>query len=257
MLKPIMDKSISHPLSAGELIKSYRNEKGLSQLDLEVGIGAAFGSLTKIENGKINPSKETIYKIIDFLELSPAHALKLFNIDMSFFGRIIANMHKLASVKDLKEVMSIALNDVREQLGLAGGAFYLIEGGELHLKALSSAVSTSIVTKIVKEPFKLLRPSLEHHQENLLIQAVSKNEIVITDSLYEMLRPQMSKWLSDRAQKITFTAEIIGIPIVANGRVVALITYGSSLKNQFKFELDLLKAFAAEIGLALERLNQK
>jgi transcriptional regulator with XRE-family HTH domain len=241
--------------SVGELIRSYRQEKGLSQIDLEAGIGAAFGSLTKIESGKTNPSKETIHKIIDFLDLTPAYALKLFDINMSFFGQIIDNVHKLADVEEIGDVMSIALNDVREQLGLAGGAFYLLEEGELRLKALSSTTSISLVRKIVKDPFRSLKFNLEQHPENLLVQAVLKNEIVLTDSLYEMVRPQMGKWLADRAQKITFTAEIIGIPVLKNSKVAGLMTYGSTSKTHFRFELDLLKAFVAEIGQALERLS--
>lgn len=240
--------------SIGELIRNYRLEKGLNQIDLEVGIDAAFGSISKIESGKTNPSKETLHKIIEFLDLPPVYALKLFNIDMSFLGAIVDQLKRLKDVKELDEVMSIAMNEVRLQLGLAGGAFYLIDDNQLSLRSLSSTYFMSLVRRIVKNPYGMLKFHLTNHPENILVQAVLGNEIVITNDLYDMVRPQMSKWLSDRAQKITFTKQVIGIPIQKHGKVAGLITYGSLTGNNFRFEIEPLKAFVEEVGIAIERL---
>jgi|GEM_PF-2829383 len=243
--------------NVGELIRSYRIEKGLSQTELEAGIGAAFGSLTKIESGKINPSKETLHKIIDCLHLPPISALGLFDINTSFLGTIIESLRSIKNVKDASKLMDIVLHDVRLQLGLAGGAFYLIEADRLCLKSLSVTNFMLLARKIVKDPLKMLCFNLNAHTENLLVQAVHTKKIVITDSLYDMVRPQMSKWMSDRAQKISLTKQIIGIPILIDNKVVGLITYGSLIGNDFKYELEPLTAFVAEIAIALQHIINK
>ncbi len=51
-------------------LKYFRIRSGLSQMDLELEINAAFGSISRFESGKVNPTKETILKISKVLKLS-------------------------------------------------------------------------------------------------------------------------------------------------------------------------------------------
>lgn len=240
--------------SLGELIRFYRTEKGLSQLELEIGIDAAFGSLTKIEKGKINPSKQTLHKIIDFLELPPMAAARLFDIDIALISNVISQLNKLETVTELNEVLDIAMHDIRLQLGLAGGAFYLVEDGKLCLKALSSTNFISLVRKIIKDPLSLLKFDLEQDKDNLLVQAVLTNKVVCTNNLHDMVLPKMNKWLADRAQKITLTKQAMALPVLRGEKVAGLIVYGSLTGGDFRHELEPLKSFALGIGSTLERL---
>jgi len=48
----------------GEKIKTYRNRAGISQLDLEMEIGASPGSISRIENGVINSKKRLSSKLL-------------------------------------------------------------------------------------------------------------------------------------------------------------------------------------------------
>lgn len=66
----------------GNRIRSIRKQKGLSQLQLEVLIGASFGSICRIENGLTNPTKETIFAIINSLQLTLEEAMFLFHLDV-------------------------------------------------------------------------------------------------------------------------------------------------------------------------------
>lgn len=56
-------------LSLGRKIYVLREERKLSQSKLEVEAGLSFGTISRIENGVINPTKETIIKIAKALEL--------------------------------------------------------------------------------------------------------------------------------------------------------------------------------------------
>ena len=54
----------------GRRIKFFRERTRMSQLDLETSIGASAGMLSRIEKGRVNPTKETVRKIGDVLNLS-------------------------------------------------------------------------------------------------------------------------------------------------------------------------------------------
>lgn len=56
-------------MSLGSRIQYFRKRADLSQFDLENEIGGSQGMLSRIENGSINPTKETLYKIADVLKL--------------------------------------------------------------------------------------------------------------------------------------------------------------------------------------------
>jgi transcriptional regulator with XRE-family HTH domain len=56
--------------SFGSKVKAYRLRSGLTQLELELNIESASGSISKIENNQTNPTKETLIKIADALSLS-------------------------------------------------------------------------------------------------------------------------------------------------------------------------------------------
>lgn len=56
-------------LPLGRKIYVLREDRSLSQTKLEVEAGLSFGTLSRIENGNINPTKETIIKIAQVLDL--------------------------------------------------------------------------------------------------------------------------------------------------------------------------------------------
>lgn len=66
--------------SIGEKIRYFRKRAGVSQTDLELEIGASFGSLSRIENGQTNPTKETLMKISKCLHLREDEIAYLFHI---------------------------------------------------------------------------------------------------------------------------------------------------------------------------------
>lgn len=58
-------------LTIGEKVRYFRTRSGLSQLELELLIQMSHGSLSRIENNRVNPHKETVSKIIKALRLKP------------------------------------------------------------------------------------------------------------------------------------------------------------------------------------------
>lgn len=64
-------------------IKYYRTREKISQLQLELSIGASTGSISRIENGQINPTKETLLKIAEVLNLNFLEKADLLGIEIS------------------------------------------------------------------------------------------------------------------------------------------------------------------------------
>jgi transcriptional regulator with XRE-family HTH domain len=61
----------------GEKIKFFRERSGLGQYYFEEIVGIAHGSLSRIEKGKTNPTKETIHKIAAMLNLTNTEIMYL------------------------------------------------------------------------------------------------------------------------------------------------------------------------------------
>jgi transcriptional regulator with XRE-family HTH domain len=58
----------------GSKIQFFRKRASLSQMQLEIKLGASTGSISRIESGVVNPTKETIEKIINALKLNQTEA---------------------------------------------------------------------------------------------------------------------------------------------------------------------------------------
>ena len=64
----------------GTIIKKIRKKYGMSQFALECQAGFSYGSLSRIENGQVNPTKETLFKIASVLKLNRDEVIELFGI---------------------------------------------------------------------------------------------------------------------------------------------------------------------------------
>src|SRR3990170_8386705 len=64
----------------GKKIRYFRERARLSQFDLEMELDASPGSISRIENGRVNPTKETILKISEVLKLKQNEKADLLNV---------------------------------------------------------------------------------------------------------------------------------------------------------------------------------
>ncbi len=59
-------------VNIGEVIRSYRGQRGLSQGDIERRTGLLRCNLSRVENGHTVPSLETLAKIVEAMDISLA-----------------------------------------------------------------------------------------------------------------------------------------------------------------------------------------
>lgn len=65
----------------GLTVRQFRKSRNMSQMDLEIKTGLNFGVISRIEKSKINPTKETLFKIAIALNLNNAEIWELFGMD--------------------------------------------------------------------------------------------------------------------------------------------------------------------------------
>lgn len=58
------------PKTIGKRLRFFRKRAGMSQLELETSIGASAGMVSRIENGSVNPTKESVLSIAKELKMN-------------------------------------------------------------------------------------------------------------------------------------------------------------------------------------------
>lgn len=64
----------------GEVLRQLRRSRRISQFKLEMAANLQFGTICRIERGKVNPTKETLIKIAIVLQLNSYEVLQLFGL---------------------------------------------------------------------------------------------------------------------------------------------------------------------------------
>lgn len=92
-------------LPLGRKIYVLREDRSLSQSKLEVEAGLSFGTLSRIENGNINPTKETIIKIAQVLGLHDHE-----------FQYLISPVKSSPDMEEIESIVESLKDDFKSQL---------------------------------------------------------------------------------------------------------------------------------------------
>ncbi len=113
----------------GQRIKYFRKRSGLSQLELEAAIATSAGSLSRIENGDVNPTKETLEKIGQALNLTLKQIVYLNGLlaDCATEQEVALAINKVSEYFHRKGVLSYMIDD-RWRLLYASGSFINLLG---------------------------------------------------------------------------------------------------------------------------------
>jgi transcriptional regulator with XRE-family HTH domain len=96
----------------GSRLRNFRKRAGMSQLQVEMAIGMSPGGLSRIENGEVNPLKETLYSISDVLQLTDQERSYLYG-----------DIFHIASEDEINKALDI----VKPYLDKKGVLAYLID----------------------------------------------------------------------------------------------------------------------------------
>ncbi len=99
-------------LIIGRRLKNFRKSKNITQQEIELRCGLSSGGLSRIENGLVNPTKETILKIANIL-----------NLNEKQISYLIGPLRLPATQKEI----NFAIDEVREYFSNRKVFAYLID----------------------------------------------------------------------------------------------------------------------------------
>ncbi len=237
----------------GQLIQHYRNRAGITQLDLELATEMASGSISRIEQGKVNPTKETIYKIIDYLELSPIEASQLFGIDINYFAELLNLANKLQDIDELKDLIQTACDEIVKVLNLPGATIYMVEGSRLFYKVMSINNFSKLALSILPFPIDRLNYALNSEEPNTIVESILTGEYKISKDLYEFTKPVIPRLIANRIQQVVRIKAFISIPLKNEQETIGSLVFATNFDDEFKNELSLLQAFADSIAKIINK----
>lgn len=230
----------------GERIKNFRVTKGISQFELEVAIDASSGVLSRIESGKINPTKETIWKIAKALKLSLEDEMRLLGVEESDpTTEEVANVR--AELKDYfakPEVFALLL-DNHDDVVLGSEGFYRFL--PYPREALNQLIGKNLLEILFMPEFgiseMIKNPESIHLYDMVLFRQKFGHRI--NDTWAKELIGKLSKFaefrkywdLSDKYLNKHFTKEARKI-LVSNGeKTITLMAYFQLLNSDPRFEI--------------------
>lgn len=163
--------------------------------------------------------------------------------------RISTSVQKSFNLKDsLKEIA----NGLVESLGYTGSLMGVVDGDAIQIMALASAGPTNEWERIAGTRIEGIRIPIDA-DENVALKANRKHEIAVTHSIYDVLRPTVSEPICATMQRITGIKAIACIPFVADGKLLGNMLVGSTSNNIMEQEINLLKMFAQQAVIAIEK----
>ena len=242
----------------GEKIKSYRARTGMSQLDLELEMEASPGMISRIERGKVNPTKETVGKIADILKLNTFEKFNLFNLgDDKFFSKILNISFNVQDTQNKLGLVKLVVDELVEVLNIYTAI--LVEEREGYLYGVDSTQhwSREVALKIIGRDFSDLRVSLKE-DTNYFVKCYKEQSPIYSSELSDFACPAINKDLADRIQKLTKVHSFIAVPVInrSNMESIACVLFVKDYEDDFYFEKEVLSTFCEGIGLALGRISR-
>lgn len=235
----------------GNKIRNFRLRAGLSQFKLEELIDASPGSVSRIENGEVNPTKETLVKIIEVLNIKSKDAALLFNLDLDELPKMIKLAGKLSSTLELDKLLQSCVNELVYELDFLGSMIFLTEEETVYAKTITQSWYTQLVLKILGQPVSSLSTSMQINKENYIVRTIKENKPFYGYRISDFSKNVIPDKLADLLQKVTVTKCGISLPVKYDGMVIGALFCTKGYDDDFKSEMNVLESFADLIGVAV------
>lgn len=257
-----MQKNINNHIpmknDIGSKIREFRKRAGMSQLELELSIGAAQGSMSRIESGKVNPTKETLVRIIDILQLTERDAASLFDIPINDkLASIISTAQKITSTFELEQILQTAVNDIVYELNLLGALIGLVdpETDLMHAHTYTQNWYTALVDRLMGKKISNLTIPLTEDM-NLLIRCYLTNTPQYSEQLADFAVPALSKITADMIQRVINQKSSIALPLSQGENKLGVIYFSKNIVDDFEQDLDILKSFTSYLATTIKNAQQ-
>jgi DNA-binding XRE family transcriptional regulator len=242
----------------GQKLKLYRTQTQMSQMDLEVAIDASFGSISRIETGRVNPTKETIISIAKVLRMQTREIADLFGIDTSnehHLLKLVSELHKFNSRVSLCEFI---VNKLTLHLGYLASLLLIKTGNTLTCRALTnnniSKNTFNILHKFLGVELQDISVSLERQSDGLLNKVVQSGAHEECRYTADFATPTIPKVFADMIQKVTGDKRYGIFPITSRNTTHGLLIFAKKIDQSYEAESESLYAITEQIGLAISSI---
>ncbi|MEP7104090.1 MAG: helix-turn-helix domain-containing protein [Candidatus Dojkabacteria bacterium] len=242
----------------GQKIRNFRIRAGLSQLELEIKMGAAPSSLSRIENGEVNPSKETLSKISSALNLNAIEIASLQNLEIFTPEEVMNAISIFTKSLDIDEIITNVV-DILFQLypKYNGGVILLTDDNNkniLRSRAVSNMPNIAKVYELlgggVDQYFFKLNES--NPDLGLIVKTFLTGEKYTSNLLRDFSKGTMPDYIPDIISKMLGFGIGISVPIDIEGERIGIMLYTKSTNEPFsEYEQKILDLLTKQIGIAV------
>jgi len=160
----------------------------------------------------------------------------------------------LQSSLDLHNVLSYIVNGVVNWLGYDLVILSVVEESSrtLIVRAVASKANRPELTAPLSDSAWPIYSFAAQDQSGLIVSAARKAEVAITDSLYKLLQPEVSKREADTIQKKLGLRSLVTVPLLSRDQLVGNLVVGTTRDKITNREVDLVNAFASQSAMAIE-----
>lgn len=208
------------------------------------------GRISKIENGRINPDKETIIDIAKALELETHEIASLFGIEVLDLQNLMPDVKRILLSEKVEEVVDCTVNNLVLSMGYVASVFFLVKDDKIFSKGITRSNISKKVLANLKRDFYSLSCDLSDIN-NLVALALKKNEPQLTHYSKDYIVPFVDEFLADKLQDMTGDKSNIVYPLVIGDKKFGAITFIKKIESEFDDERELLGTVAEFITIAL------
>lgn len=253
----------------GHLIKDFRQRAGLSQLELELEIGASTGTISRFESNKVNPTKETILKLVEILGLNAYDAAQLFEIDINKDSNILIEIsRKLEKLLEIKDLLNIITSELISVLGVVSSAIFLWDEDSVSLRIASYKIPNIDLAKVEKlMPMKISEfPNIENIEKfnnNLLLKSITELKTFETNKLEDFTEPLLPKTIVKTIQTIMGIKLLVALPLRLDNKRLGVLALVWRKEFLLPGDIFMLEYFVNQVSKSLynslkyDELNQK
>jgi transcriptional regulator with XRE-family HTH domain len=245
-------------MSLGQKIKHFRERAGLSQLALEMEAGLASpGHLSRIENGKKNPEKETLIDIAYALKLNTFEIASLFGVDLSDINRLFEETTEILSTHNLLEILDRTVNNLVLKIGYLASMILLVDGDKVRFSALTMSNIAKKTMGCLDKPLNSLCLSMSQDASNLTVKAIKENKPYVTHHTYKYVVSAVTKQTADKIQQVTGDKSNIIYPLSVNSaEPIGAIVYVKKYEDDFRNERETLGVISKQIAVAIQNAKK-
>jgi transcriptional regulator with XRE-family HTH domain len=238
----------------GQKIKKYRTRAGMSQMDLGLAIDASAGSVSRIEGGKVNPSKETLSRIARELCYNAYEIAHLYGITGDVAFQTLQIINSFTRHIDANDAMQCVVDEIADRLNYVSVAMFLFRDNRLYGGYLNQNMYSKLAQQAMGGNLAGFSVSDEEDPNNLLLQSVKQNKPLVSKNMYEFGRGVLRKQTLSFITKLTSMKSAVALPIIGDEPIGAMYIARSNQRD-YSIDIPYLEALSVQIGIHLTNIG--